>query len=406
MQKAEKRAQEQWEKSKTFEVNAPALSEPAPPKFMGTFPFPYMNGLLHLGHSFSLSKLEFAAGYERLKGKRVLFPFGFHVTGMPIKACADKLKQEIAMFGAEFEGYKEEEVKEEPIAETPTKPSAKEDPTKIIKKHGKAAAKSTGLKYQFQIMRSMGIPNEEIKNFADSKYWLYYFPPMAIEDLKAFGLSVDWRRSFLTTDVNPYFDSFVRWQFHKLRNSSTPRVKFGERYTIYSPLDGQPCMDHDRATGEGVGVQEYMGIKLKVLLDDLRQTPETERDQVNGVPVGKALTEPAVMGALGNRDLYLVAATLRPETMYGQTNCYVGKDITYGIYAVNEREAWVCTERSARNMAYQKLFQEPGKIVKLAEIKGADLIGVPLNAPLAKYDKVYTLPMEGVLVTKVRIRVQ
>lgn len=62
---------------------------------MVSFPYPYMNGRLHLGHSFSLSKCEFAAGYERMRGKTVLFPFGFHCTGMPIKACADKLKHEI-----------------------------------------------------------------------------------------------------------------------------------------------------------------------------------------------------------------------------------------------------------------------------------------------------------------------
>lgn len=68
-------------------------------KFFGNFPYPYMNGLLHLGHAFSLSKLEFAAAYHRLCGKKVLFPQGFHCTGMPIKACADKLTYEIATYG-------------------------------------------------------------------------------------------------------------------------------------------------------------------------------------------------------------------------------------------------------------------------------------------------------------------
>lgn len=42
---------------------------------------------------------QFAARYHRLKGKMVLFPFGFHCTGMPIKACADKLKREMEVFG-------------------------------------------------------------------------------------------------------------------------------------------------------------------------------------------------------------------------------------------------------------------------------------------------------------------
>jgi leucyl-tRNA synthetase len=47
------------------------------------------------------------------------------------------------------------------------------------------------------------------------------------------GIHVDWRRSFITTDANPFYDSFVRWQFVKLKERN--RIKFGKRYTIYSP---------------------------------------------------------------------------------------------------------------------------------------------------------------------------
>lgn len=39
---------------------------------------------------------------------------------------------------------------------------------------------------------------------------------------------------------------------------------FGKRYTIFSPKDNQPCMDHDRSKGEGAGPQEYTLIKMKV----------------------------------------------------------------------------------------------------------------------------------------------
>jgi leucyl-tRNA synthetase len=46
-----------------------------------------MNGTLHVGHTFTLSKVEFTAGWARMQGKNVLFPMGFHCTGMPIKAC-------------------------------------------------------------------------------------------------------------------------------------------------------------------------------------------------------------------------------------------------------------------------------------------------------------------------------
>lgn len=112
-------------------------------------------------------------------------------------------------------------------------------------------------------MYSLGMNDEEIKKFADADYWLDYFPPLAVQDLDRLGVHIDWRRTFITTDVNPFYDSFVRWQFLRLKERN--KIKFGKRYTIYSPRDGQPCMDHDRATGEGVGPQEYTLIKIKLL---------------------------------------------------------------------------------------------------------------------------------------------
>ena len=33
---------------------------------------------------------------------------------------------------------------------------------------------------------------------------------------------------------------------------------------VWSPKDGQPCADHDRAEGEGVGPQDYTLIKMGV----------------------------------------------------------------------------------------------------------------------------------------------
>ena len=114
-------------------------------------------------------------------------------------------------------------------------------------------------------------------------------------DQNAFGSRIDWRRSFLTTKANPYYDAFVRWQVNKLYKLD--KIKFGERYTIYSPKDGQPCMDHDRQDGEGYGPQEYTGIKMEVL---------------EWSPAAKTLID----GKVGGRKVFLVAATLRPETMY------------------------------------------------------------------------------------------
>jgi leucyl-tRNA synthetase len=83
------------------------------------------------------------------------------------------------------------------------------------------------------------------------------------DDLKAFGLGVDWRRSFITTDVNPYYDSFVRWHLTTLYKQG--KVVKDNRYAIFSPLDKQPCADHDRASGEGVQPQEYTLIKMEAI---------------------------------------------------------------------------------------------------------------------------------------------
>lgn len=51
-------------------------------------------------------------------------------------------------------------------------------------------AKTAAAKYQWQIMQSLGLSDEEIKKFGEAEYWLDYFPPLAIEDLKRIGVHV------------------------------------------------------------------------------------------------------------------------------------------------------------------------------------------------------------------------
>ncbi|TFK47205.1 leucyl-tRNA synthetase [Heliocybe sulcata] len=385
LKELEVKYQKRWAEEHLFEVDAPTPEETAGlstvdirqkfPKWFGNFPYPYMNGSLHLGHAFTISKIEFAAGFQRMQGKRVLFPHGFHVTGMPIKACADKLIREMEMFGPDFENYKPEE---EPEAPAPVQGAPNStNPAKGTK--GKVAAKKTGLTYQFQIMESIGVPRAEIKKFADPYYWLEYFPPIAVEDNNRMGNRIDWRRSFMTTDANPYYDAFVRWQINKLYKLG--KIKFGERYTIYSPKDGQPCMDHDRAEGEALGPQEYTGIKMEVV-----QWSEAAAKEIEG--------------KVGGRKVYLVAATLRPETMYGQTNCFVGTQIKYGVFAANDKEAYVCTYRGARNMTFQGIFDVRGQVNQLLEIDGTKIVGTKIKAPFSVYPEVYVLPMDNVLATK------
>jgi len=379
----EREVQAAWLASGAFEADA----EPGRRKFMVTFPYPYMNGRLHLGHAFSLTKAEFTACFRRLRGDNVLFPFGFHCTGMPIQAAANKLKAEVAAFGDppqfpttedEDAGDKREESVEKQMAALAKKGKAKK---------AKVQSKSAGTSYQWHALQKMGIPEHEISSFQDANKWLDYFPPYGKQDLLRFGTSVDFRRSFITTDRNAFYDSFVRWQFHHLRKKD--KISFGKRANVYSVRDGQVCADHDRATGEGVGPQEYVIVKLRLV------APFPER-------LHKI--------AKKHKKIYLAPATLRPETMYGQTNCFVLPDGEYGLFETANGDVLVTSQRSAIGMAHQGSFTTNGEYEpyfktkapqSLATVKGWDLLGAAVRAPLQEtYDKVYVLPLETISMSK------
>ncbi|EJS41402.1 cdc60p [Saccharomyces arboricola H-6] len=385
----EKKYQKIWAEEHQFEIDAPSIEdEPITmdseelhrkyPKFMSSMAYPYMNGVLHAGHCFTLSKVEFSIGFQRMNGKRALFPLGFHCTGMPILACADKLKREAELFGQSFDNVpaEEEDVKEE----TPVE-KEHEDVTKFKAKKSKAAAKKGRGKYQFEIMLQLGISREDIIKFADAKYWLTYFPPLCESDCSSLGSRIDWRRSFVTTDANPYYDAFIRWQMNKLKAAG--KIKFGERYTIYSEKDGQACMDHDRQSGEGVTPQEYIGVKIEALefADD----------------AAKIIDSSSVIDK--SKKFYFVAATLRPETMYGQTCCFVSPTIEYGIFDAGD-SYFITTERAFKNMSYQKLTPKRGFYKPVVTVPGRAFIGTKIHAPQSVYPELRILPMETVIATK------
>ena len=137
-------------------------------------------------------------------------------------------------------------------------------------------------------------------------------------------------------------------------------------------------MDHDRSEGEALGPQEYTGVKMEV---------------VNWSGAAAAELE----GKLNGRKVYLVAATLRPETMYGQTNCFVGPELKYGVYAVNEQEAFVCTHRAARNMLYQGVFTPKGEVKDVNDRKLADLVVLDADptVDIRNTDKVHRVMLGG-----------
>ena len=246
---------------------------------------------------------------------------------MPIQAAANKLKAEFENFGCppsfpEADPEVRKKMEEEMAAAAAAKAAkATDNSAKSKGSKQKLVVKSgTGIVRQWNILKMM-VDEDEIKEFVDPNKWLEYFPPLGLEDLKVFGSGIDWRRSFITTAVNPYYDQFIRWQFNTLREKG--KILFGKRNNVYSILDGQVCADHDRSEGEGVGPQEYTIIKLKVL------------------------EFPGKLAPLKGKDVFLAPATLRPETMYGQTNCFVLPDGEYGAFEMMSGEIFVISERSS-----------------------------------------------------------
>lgn len=65
-----------------------------------------------------------------------------------------------------------------------------------------------------------------------------------------------------------------------------------------------------------------------------------------------------------------MAATLRPETMFGQTNCWVRPDIKYVAFETAAGDVFVCSRRSARNMAYQGFTRENGVVPVIMDVLG------------------------------------
>ncbi|XP_055082943.1 leucine--tRNA ligase, cytoplasmic [Periophthalmus magnuspinnatus] len=85
------------------------------------------------------------------------------------------------------------------------------------------------------------------------------------------------------------------------------------------------------------------------------------------------------------KNIFLVAATLRPETMFGQTNCWVRPDMKYVAFETVSGDVFICTRRSARNMSFQGFTKENGVVPVVMEILGQDILGCALSAPLTSY---------------------
>ena len=286
--------QKKWADSKLFE----AEPDKSKKKFFVTLPYPYVSGFPHLGHSYTYSKGDVFARYKRMQGYNVLFPFSFHCTGTPIVAAAQRVK----------EG----------------------EPTQI------------------SILKQIGISDEEIKKFADPVYWTEFFPVKTKEHLIRAGFSVDWRRSFITTDLNPHYSRLIDWQYLKLKEKGY--VVKGSHPVVWCPKCKNPAGDHARKEGEGITPEPMAVVLFKS--DDGKIFP---------------------------------CATLRPETTFGVTNLWINPDLEYVEAKVNG-ETWILSEEAVSKFEMQKF-----KVEKLGVVKGSKFIAVSVRNPVTG-TKVPVLP--------------
>ena len=180
------------------------------------------------------------------------------------------------------------------------------------------------------------VPEDELEKFVDPEYIVKYFSSEYHNDMVDMGYAIDWRREFRTID--PHYKQFVRWQIRQLKDKNL--IRKGSHPVKYCPDDANPVGDHDLLEGEGVGINELTLIKFPY------------------------------------EDSYLVAATFRPETLYGATNFWLNPDEEY-VKVEYEGEKWIISKLAYGNIIHQK---ESMKIIE--EVDAKDFIGKTVQNPI------------------------
>jgi leucyl-tRNA synthetase len=261
-QEIEIKWQKYWKDSKVFE---PKISDKE--KCFVTVPYPYANSALHIGHGRTFTMADVIARYNRVLGKNVLYPCGFHISGTPVLAVADAVKNN---------DPKQVKLTKEAIAEYVSDPTEQE---------------------------------ALLKSFVDPFNIAEFFSTKIEETFDTIGLSIDWSRQFTTGD--PGYHKFVQWQFRKLKDLGI--LVQGKYPILYSPIDDNAVGEDDIKDGdtEKVSVQEMKYIKFK----------RTDANE------------------------YLVAATLRPDSLFGATNLYVKHDMALVKLRVGS-DIWIVSKAS------------------------------------------------------------
>ena len=170
-----------------------------------------------------------------------------------------------------------------------------------------------------------------LESFIDPWNVVNYFSKSIEIDFKSIGMSIDWRRKFTTGDKA--YNKFIEWQYFHLKDRGY--IEKGEYPILYCPRDENAVGEDDISSGDelDLNINEFVCIKFPF------------------------------------EDGYLVASTLRPETIYGVTNIWINPNGDYAKASVND-ETWIISEE-----AVFLLRNQNKNIEVLNKFKGNELIG-------------------------------
>ncbi|MBW3010700.1 leucine--tRNA ligase [Candidatus Woesearchaeota archaeon] len=201
--------------------------------------------------------------------------------------------------------------------------------------------------------REHGLTDAEIERLADPDEFVKFFCDQYIEDFKTFGFLIDFRR--FVSSIDPDYNKFITWQFHKLKENNllTQKPYFATACIKCGPVAVDPS-EMDLSKGGNAEQQEFTLIKLRFREDNQ----------------------------------FIMCATLRPETMYGQTNIWIDADTPYvkaivpvEIKGEKKQEIWIMSKECAEKLQYQK-----DGIEIVDQIYGKEMIGEYCHAPAVDRD--------------------
>jgi leucyl-tRNA synthetase len=186
--------------------------------------------------------------------------------------------------------------------------------------------------------------DEILESFKNPLNLAVFFAERIQRDFEELGYSIDWRRKFHTGE--PIYQKFITWQYYKLAEKGL--ITRGDHIVTY-------CLLHQQPEGE----------------DDIQDA------DVNPVEV---LEFTAIKFKLEDTGEYLLAATLRPETLFGAVNLWVNQRAEYIVFEWRG-EKYIVSSEALVKLRHQHPEEE---FVVIRTVRGSELIGKYAVSPLGQ----------------------